>query len=420
MKSKMSKSLEDHFERSRLSEDSESNYSDEDKDSVSLLVDDVMECRSAQGGSIRSNVSMSMSIRRRQQHYGSAGGSNNIDFGSVSSEQIIEELEDENMELEARLLLAERDIKATALDSAVTLPALKFRVKQLENDLLESKWLEDEAFTLQDQLNEERADKESAQRAAKQLADIMNRQKQETAAEFQGSEDLWLERVNYSCHKLNEEWVQFVAVVLNFFKEEMRLLGDYFHIVLTVVDSPDILGMLGILNNRERGSIGNAGVGWWKSKEHKEKELEAAKAEKKLRKDLLKEHIRFFNDRLVEIEEDVNFRSESVDTILETLSDERGILEVEFESEEELNAVRDIFSKKGEKLLKALTAVITKKRVDTSEEKEGAVPGAVSVTKNSVLVGVDEDEDELSSDEDEDEQPLDEGDMVGDITIKCQ
>mmetsp|Transcript_28014 Transcript_28014/g.58683 ORF Transcript_28014/g.58683 Transcript_28014/m.58683 type:complete len:1015 (+) Transcript_28014:281-3325(+) len=422
---KRTSSLKDHFERARLSEDSESNYSDEDKDSVSLLVDDVMECRSAMGGSLRSTasistVSMTMSMRRRQLHHGTAGGSNNIDFGSVTSEQIIEELEDENMELEARLLLAERDIKATALDSAVTLPALKLRVKQLEDDLLESRWLEDEAFTLQDQLNEERADKESAQRAAKQLADIMNRQKQVTAAEFQGSEDLWLERVNYSCHKLNEEWVQFVAVVLNFFKEEMRLLGDYFHMVLTVVDSPDILGMLGLLNNRDRNNLGNAGVGWWKSKEHKEKELEAAEAEKKLRKDLLKEHISFFNDRLVEIEEEVNLRSESVDAILETLSDERGILEVEFESEEELNAVRDIFSKKGESLLKQLTALITnKKRADTSKEKEGAVPGAVPVTKNPDEDELSSDKDELSFNEDSDEELLDEDDMTGDVTVKC-
>lgn len=163
--------------------------------------------------------------------------------------------------------------------------------------------------------------------------------------------------VDYCRQTLNEDWVGFIVVVLNSFKEEMRLLGDYFQLVVRVVESDDILDMIGTLNNRERNGV-NPGVGWWKSQEQKEKELAAVNEEKNLRNRLLKEHINFFNTRLVEVEDEVNMRSESIDSVLDGLQGKRATLEVEFTSEELQESIRKMFSIEGENLLEELTALI--------------------------------------------------------------
>jgi hypothetical protein len=372
-----SMSLSDHFERSdkkRVSFGSEPSALDkygidqvkdfaddeEDKDSVSLLVDDIFE-----NGSHTVSLGQKWGNKRFNGTASVISGVSSVTGGtSINSQRTIEQVEEENADLSARLLLAEKDVRATAKDTAVELPKLKRRVKELEDDLNESKWLEDETRELRERLSEARADKDSAQRAAQQLADFMDEQKIQTG--FRGDE-IRKERVDYSRHKLNEDWVKFVVVVLNSFKEEMRLLGDYFQMVVQVVDSPDILDMLGTLNNRERKEMTNAGLGWWKSKEQKEKELGAVSAEKELRNTLLRGHISFFNDRLVEIEDEVNLRSESIDVVLESLTNVRGQMESDFESEDEVASIRDLYSKKGEKLLSQLTELMTGKLFNTSQ-----------------------------------------------------
>jgi len=344
--------LGDHFEQSQheikeINTTSDGDDDADDKDSVSLLVDDVFEKRRPS------------SFRKPKRK---------PSITSQNTNRTIEELEDENAELEARLLLAEKDVRATARDTAVELPKLKKRVQQLEDSLTESKWLEHEARALQEQLAEARADKTSAQKAAQQLADFMANQKGQTG--FRGDE-LTMEKVNYSRHKLNEDWVRFIVIVLNSFKEEMRLLGDYFQMVVKVVESPKILDMLGTLNNRQRRQQAESfGIGWWKSKEQKEKETSAVAAEKELRNTLLKEHIVFFNDRLVEIEDEVNLRSDNIDVVLEGLLNERGKIEADFETDDEVKSIRDLYSKKGEKLLFQLTELMKGKLFNrTSQER---------------------------------------------------
>ena len=331
--------LGDHFHRSNhesMDQQDDDDCGDEDKDSVSLLVDDVFSNRSP------------FQTRKPKVSHRINGISSQA---SVSSTRTMEEVEEENAELAARLRLAEQDVRVTARNTAVELPKLKKRVRQLEDSLSESKWLEKEAQELREQLGEAKADKESAQRAAQQLANFMEELKRETG--FRGDE-LTQEKVNYSRHKFNEDWVRFVVVVLNSFKEEMRVLGDYFQMVLQVVESPDILDMLGTLNKRQRRGGFNAGFGWWKSEEQKEKEKGAVAAEKELRSSLLKEHIRFFNDRLVEVEDKVNLGSESIDVVLESLYNTRANMEADFESEEEIDSMREFHSTRGEQIIPEL------------------------------------------------------------------
>ncbi|KAG7362104.1 kinesin motor domain containing protein [Nitzschia inconspicua] len=294
---------------------------------ISLQVDDVFDTHSY----------MTSPNRRR------GGRRDSASVASAGTTRTYQELEEENVELEARLRLAERDIRATVHDTAIEMPALKMRVQQLEDTLNESMMIEDEANQLRQELAEAKADKESAQRAAQQLAEFMEQQKKEFG--FRGDE-LEKKRMQYFRQHLDEKWVQFVVTILSSFKEQMRLLGDYFDMVVRVVDSPEILSMLGPSNSRKKNG------GWWRGKPNEDD----VQKEKELRNRLLQEHIKFFNARLVEVEDEINGRSENVDAIYEGLSREREEMELELD---ETEFVKDLFSKKGEHLLIHLTKLMT-------------------------------------------------------------
>lgn len=264
---------------------------------------------------------------------------------SVVSHKSHQELEDENEYLRSKLRQTNKDMHASVKQSAIELPALRARVEMLEEELNNSMIIENETEELRRELEEAKADKTSAQLAAKQLADFMEQQKKEFG--FRGDE-LEKKRLWYFHKRLDEKWVEFVVIMLGSFKEQMRLLGDYFALVVTVVESPDILTMLGPQGGKRQG-------GWFGGFNRQQQE-KAATEEANLRNTLLTEHIKFFNSRLLEIEDEINNRSESVDTILDDVGRERFEIESELE---ETEFVRDFFSKKGEKLLKDLTQLMT-------------------------------------------------------------
>jgi hypothetical protein len=261
---------------------------------------------------------------------------------SKKEKKSYEELEEENNLLEFQLKQAQGDVRASLTESAIELPALKVRLMMLEEELNESVMLEKETMVLKQELEEAKADRESATLAARQLSQFMDRQKSEHG--FRGDE-LEKKRMWYFHKRLDEKWVDFCVIMLSSFKEQMRLLGDYFAMVVQVVESPDILTMLGPKASQRKN--------WWGGKAGDGKEVGE---EKELRHRLLGEHIKFFNARLLEIEDEINNRSESVDGILEGLCFEREELEKELD---ETEFVLDLFSKKGEKLLKHMTVLMT-------------------------------------------------------------
>ena len=320
-------SLDAHFNKSSLEKAVEKQQrGDED---ISLQVDDVFDTHSYMSGSV-------VSPRRRRD---------------PTKPRSMKDLEEENVELEARLRLAERDVRAAVHETAIENPELKKRVQELEESLNESHQLEAETLALKQELEEAKADKESAQRAAEQLAAFMEQQKKEFG--FRGDE-LEKKRLNYFRKRLDERWTQFVVTILSSFKEQMRLLGDYYDMVVKVTDSPDILSMLGTKTAKKLNNEG--GRRWWNRGGGGDADSEEVKQEKELRNRLLQEHIKFFNDRLLEIEDEINTRSESVDDILDALALERKHLESELEATE---FAADLFSKKGEKLLNDLTTLMT-------------------------------------------------------------
>ncbi|CAJ1948905.1 unnamed protein product [Cylindrotheca closterium] len=251
------------------------------------------------------------------------------------------DLEAENNALHLKLRQAQRDVKASVRDSAIELPALKVRVMMLEDELENSHALEAETEELQAELEQARDDRKSALLAARQLSDFMEKQKSVTG--FRGDE-INKDRMMYFNKRLEERWVNFVVVMLASFKEQMRLLGDYFEMVVRVVESPDILTMI-------RPTV-NAGAGWWGNRNREKQIVE----EKELRQRLLSEHIKFFNSRLLEVEDEIENRSESVEGIKDALSVERESIEQDLVAEQ---LFHDVFSKQGEKLLKHMTELMT-------------------------------------------------------------
>eukprot|EP00980_Cylindrotheca_fusiformis_P004245 scaffold918_cov126-Cylindrotheca_fusiformis.AAC.24 len=251
------------------------------------------------------------------------------------------ELEAENNVLNMKLRQAQRDVKASVRESAIELPALKVKVMMLEEELENSVVLEKEADELKTELQQARDDRESALLAARQLSDFMEKQK--SVVGFRGDE-IMKDRVQYFNKRLEEKWVNFVVLILSSFKEQMRLLGDYFDMVVRVVESPDILTMIA-------STAGHRG-GWWGNR-NREKEVAE---EKELRHRLLTEHIKFFNARLLEVEDEIESRSENVEAIKEGLRNERQSMEQDMDAEQ---LFHDVFSKNGEKLLKHITELMT-------------------------------------------------------------
>jgi hypothetical protein len=245
------------------------------------------------------------------------------------------ELEGENNTLNLKLRQAQRDVKSSARESAIELPALKMRVMMLEEELQNSVALEQETDDLRIELQHARDDRESALLAARQLSDFMENQKSTTG--FRGDE-MTKDRMAYFDKRLEEKWVNFVVLILTSFKEQMRLLGDYFEMVVRVVESPDILAMIATSNE-----------GGWFGNRNKEKQLAE---EKELRQRLLTEHLKFFNARLLEVEDDIDNRAENVEAIKDGLSNERKTMEEDLDAEQ---VFHDVFSKKSEKLLEHMT-----------------------------------------------------------------
>jgi hypothetical protein len=229
------------------------------------------------------------------------------------------ELEHEVEMLTSALRQAKGDIRASVHGTAIEMPAMKVRLSMMENELEESQHLEEETQALRMELQEAKADASSARLAANRLGEFMAQQAQEHG--FRGDE-IENRRLDYRLKKSNEMWVNFVIKVMSTFKEQMRELGDYFATVVKVVESPDILTMLGPKRANKRTM-------WW----GKPNEKEVAE-EKELRHKLLSEHIKFFNARFLEIEDEITGRCESVDGILEGLGNERSHLENGLEKSE--------------------------------------------------------------------------------------
>lgn len=156
-----------------------------------------------------------------------------------------EELEKENKALRNALQRGQSDMRSIAAESAIELPAMKKKVKMLEHELHESMMLGEEAEQLRRELEETKAEATAARHAADQLSHFMEEQlSQSQRLTCFTDEELDEKRTEYQSLVMNEEWVNLVAGVLRGFQEQLRQLGDFFALVVRIVDSPDIISTL--------------------------------------------------------------------------------------------------------------------------------------------------------------------------------
>jgi hypothetical protein len=254
----------------------------------------------------------------------------------------IRELESEVKQLKLALNKkgGTREISRSMADNAIVVPELNKKVATLEEELKAKEELEEENMVLRQELEENKADAQSARFAANKMSKIMDQLK-----ELKG-EEIDKKRMEHDHIKVEEAWVSFVFQVLETNKEQMQKLRDDFYLVARVVESPDVL--IPAKSNSK----------WWQRLGNKEDDdggPPEMTVDPEMRQQLLSEHIQFFNEKLLEVENDISTESESLGSIRDSLRHQRDRLEVEIGSHQ---FEKDSLDKTDNDLLEQLTALL--------------------------------------------------------------
>ncbi|CAJ1958360.1 unnamed protein product [Cylindrotheca closterium] len=253
----------------------------------------------------------------------------------------IRDLESEVKQLKAALNKkgGAREISQSMADNAIVVPELNKKVATLEEELKMKEELEEENIILRQELEEVKADAQSARVAANKMSKIMDQLR-----ELKG-EEIDKKRMEHDHIKVEEAWVSFVFQVLETNKEQMQKLRDDFYLVARVVESPDVL--IPAKSNSK----------WWQRLGNKEEEGGPPEmtVDPEMRQQLLSEHIQFFNEKLLEVENDIATESESLGSIRDSLRQQRDRLEIEIGSHQ---FEKDSLDKNDNDLLEQLTALL--------------------------------------------------------------
>ena len=252
-----------------------------------------------------------------------------------------EELEKENIRLRAEARGADSDLRSIAdgsvalrslsmaAESAAQLPAMKVKVRMLQDELEESQQYEAEAQQLREELDQTRAEATAARHAADQLTHIVEEQKQHLSdsnlsVPLPGGHDDFNadkegDRVDPSGPPVNAAWVNLIVHVYATFKGQIRQLGDFYDMVKAIVDTRDLTTMLPPKPKVRRRLFGGPGIDAEKDRlERKEEELE-------LRQRLLSEHVHFFEEKFLEVEGQVSSTADSLDQIRGSVQCDEGL-----------------------------------------------------------------------------------------------
>jgi hypothetical protein len=255
----------------------------------------------------------------------------------------IRDLENEVKQLKSTLNKkggSRESISQSMADNAIVVPELHKKVATLEEELKVKEELEEENMTLRQELEEVKADAQSARFAANKMSKIMDQLR-----ELKG-EEIDKKRMEHDHIKVEEAWVSFVYQVLETNKEQMQKLRDDFYLVARVVESPDVL--IPAKSNSK----------WWQRLGNKEDEYGGPPemtVDPEMRQQLLSEHIQFFNEKLLEVENDIATESESLGSIRDSLRQQRDRLEIEIGSHQ---FEKDSLDKTDNELLEQLTALL--------------------------------------------------------------
>jgi hypothetical protein len=238
-------------------------------------------------------------------------------------------------------------ITATMAEDAIELPVLHKRVAQLEEELASKAELEEENMALRQEMQDLKADADSARLAANKMAKIMEQLK-----ELKGDE-IDKKRMEHDHIKVEEAWVSFVFQVLETNKEQMRRLRDDFTLVARVVESPDVMvpsksGFLKKVRKRIRQTAHPD------DSRDSDDEIEM-KFDPEIRQKLVSEHLQFFEERMVEMEAHVHAETDSLGSIRDSLRSQRDKLEIEIGTNE---FERECLNPDNNDLLEQLTSLL--------------------------------------------------------------
>ena len=236
------------------------------------------------------------------------------------------------------------DISSSMAQQAIEVPKLHRTVATLEEELKGKGELEEENARLREELEEAVAEAKSASAAANKLSKIMDQLKDLKTDEVDKKQ------MEHDHIKVEESWVSFVYQVLETNKDQMRKLREDFYLVARVAESPDV-PVTRDPNDK-----------WWKirSRMNKNENNKGDTAspmhfDPQMRQELLAQHIKFFNEKLLEVESDINTESQSLGSIRDSLREQRDKLELEIET---TGFMRDSLDKNDNDLLEQLTGIL--------------------------------------------------------------
>ena len=230
-------------------------------------------------------------------------------------------------------------ISQSMANNAILVPKLNKKIATLEQELKIKEELEEENVSLREELAEVKSDAQSSRLAANKMSRIMDQLR-----ELKGDE-IDKKRMEHDHIKVEEAWVSFVFQVLETNKEQMQKLRDDFYLVARVVESPDVL------------IPAKSSSKWWQRLANKDDEdgpLEMT-VDPEMRQQLLSEHIQFFNEKLLEVENDIATESQSLGSIRDSLRHQRDRLETEIGTH---MFEKDSLDKDDNDLLEQLTALL--------------------------------------------------------------
>jgi len=126
-------------------------------------------------------------------------------------------------------------ITESMAEDAITLPGLKKRVAELEEEVATKKEIEAENMELQEEMNHLKSDASSARLAADKMSKILDQLK-----DLKGDE-IDKKKMEFDHIKVEEAWVSFVYQVLETNRQHMSKLQNDFMVVAKAVDSPDFM-----------------------------------------------------------------------------------------------------------------------------------------------------------------------------------
>jgi len=212
-----------------------------------------------------------------------SGGNNSGDAGEITMSQQKERVKELEQEVRKLKMMpsssssppskssSQRMITRSMAQDAIELPDLKKRIATLEEEIMAKEEVEIENIELQEEMQNLRADADSALLAANKMSKIM-----EQLQELKGDE-IDKKKMEHDHIKVEEAWVSFVFQVLQTNNEHLKKLQDDFEAVSHLVESSDFMGVeegkTGFMSNIKRriasrrigtganGSAAGAGAG---------------------------------------------------------------------------------------------------------------------------------------------------------------